>query len=155
MGDQITNTIRVTKEFNFDMAHALEGYNGKCKNIHGHSYHLSVTVKGKPVKDHNSPMDGMVIDFTDLKKIVKTNILDRFDHALVLRKDSQYKSLLGGSINDKIVLVPYQPTCENLLQDFVNRIKTKFDGDLELYCLKLQETATSYAQWFAYDNEGI
>ena len=65
----ITNqNIRVTKVFTFDMAHALYGYDGPCKNIHGHTYILSVTLKGKVINENNHPKNGMVIDFSDFKK---------------------------------------------------------------------------------------
>ena len=63
--------IRITKEFSFETGHALYGYDGKCRNVHGHSYHLSVTVIGNPITDSSHVKLGMVIDFGDLKKIVK------------------------------------------------------------------------------------
>ena len=63
--------IRITKQFSFETGQALHGYDGKCKNIHGHSYRLDVTVIGKPVADESKPKCGMVIDFSDLKKIAK------------------------------------------------------------------------------------
>ena len=66
--------IRITKEFTFETGHALYGHDGKCKNIHGHSYKLSVTVLGKPVLDSNGPKFGMIMDFSDLKKIVKKKL---------------------------------------------------------------------------------
>ena len=64
------NIIRITKKFDFETGHALYGYDGKCKNIHGHSYKLFVTVQGTPITDTSHVKYGMVIDFTDLKKIV-------------------------------------------------------------------------------------
>ena len=67
------SNIRITKQFNFETGHALYGYDGKCKNVHGHSYKLSVTVIGKPISDSSNVKFGMVIDFSDLKKIVKAN----------------------------------------------------------------------------------
>ena len=63
--------IRITKLFSFETGHALYGYDGKCKNVHGHSYKLSVTVIGKPISNNTNVKYGMVIDFGDLKKIVK------------------------------------------------------------------------------------
>jgi len=79
--------IRITKEFKFEMAHALPGYDGLCKNIHGHSYEMLVTVAGQPISDVNNPKYGMVMDFGDLKKIVRKIIVEVFDHSLVLRSD--------------------------------------------------------------------
>lgn len=146
--------IRVTKEFTFEMAHALLGYDGSCKYVHGHSYGLSVTVIGEPIGDDKSPKLGMVIDFGDLKKIVKETVVDLFDHALVLNsktpKDNftQTKDLF-----DKLIFVDYQPTSENMVADFALRIKAKLPRGMKLHSLRLRETATSYADWFASDNE--
>ena len=67
--------IRVTKFYDFEMAHALWNYDGLCKNIHGHSYKLFVTVIGEPINNENDNKNGMVIDFSDLKKIVKEKLL--------------------------------------------------------------------------------
>ena len=75
--------IRITKQFTFETGHALYGYDGKCRNVHGHSYKLSVTVIGTPITDTSNVKLGMVIDFGDLKKIVKEEIVDPFDHATV------------------------------------------------------------------------
>ena len=68
--------IRITKEFKFEMAHALMGYDGLCRNIHGHSYGLNVTVAGYPIDEEGHPKLGMVMDFGDLKKIVRKAIVD-------------------------------------------------------------------------------
>jgi len=73
------NNIRITKQFSFETGHALYGYDGKCKNVHGHSYKLYVTVIGQPISDTNNVKYGMVIDFGDLKKIVKEEIVDLFE----------------------------------------------------------------------------
>ncbi len=76
--------IRITKRFHFEMAHALYAYEGLCRNIHGHSYNLEVTVTGEAGQRPGDPCDGMVIDFHVLKNLVKTHITDRFDHALMI-----------------------------------------------------------------------
>jgi len=145
--------IRVTKEFPFEMAHVLWNYDGPCRNVHGHSYRLFVTILGSPSEDSSNPKNGMVIDFTDLKKIVKENIVDVFDHSVVLNKE-QYreKTELFEKMFGNTVVVPYQPTCENLVADFAERITPHLPGGVKLFSLKLYETATSYAEWFAQDN---
>ena len=149
------NKIRITKHFDFESAHALYGYDGKCKNIHGHSYHLYVTVIGEPIDDSNDPKNGMVMDFGDLKKIVKNEIVDVFDHAVVLNRNSPHlelaKTIQGHSL--KIVLVPYQPTSERMLFDFAEKLKAQLPEKVSLHSLKLVETANSYAEWFASDQE--
>lgn len=63
--------IRITKEFDFEAAHALDGYEGKCKDIHGHSYHLKITLIGEPSKDVLLSDCGMVVDFGEIKSIVR------------------------------------------------------------------------------------
>jgi len=143
--------LRVTKEFSFEMAHALRNYDGKCENIHGHSYHLSVTIAG-PVKElAGSTDDGMVVDFGVVKKIVHEHVLDVFDHALVLYdKDERVETLR--SIGTRIILTSYQPTAENLILDFVRRLKQAIHGNLILHSVRLRETATSFAEWYQSDN---
>lgn len=145
------NYIRVTKEFTFEMAHALQGYEGKCANIHGHSYQLSVTVIGIPENNEHSSEQGMVIDFSELKKIVQEEVVEKFDHVLVLKENHPFGQTPGSS-GKRMILTPYQPTCENLLIDFCNRIGSRIASPLRLYSAKLRETSTSYAEWVATDN---
>ena len=145
-------TIRITKEFNFDMAHALDFHDGKCKNIHGHSYQLLITVKGLPNNTPKASDNGMIMDFGDLKKIVKSNIVDSFDHALVLENNSPF--LKNDSIlkNTKLILVDYQPTSENLIIHFVKILQPLLPNNVRLAKVFLRETATSYAEWLEGDN---
>ncbi len=146
--------IRLTKEFTFEAAHALEGYDGACKHIHGHSYRLFVTIVGVPEEDEKSPKYGMVIDFGDLKRIVNQQIVSRLDHALVLRDSALSQRVVEqvGTIYTNIILTDYQPTCENMLADFAARISAQLPQSVSLHSLKLHETATSFAEWFAEDN---
>lgn len=145
--------VRVTKSFSFDMAHALYGYDGPCKNIHGHTYHLYVTVLGPVNNNPISPKIGMVVDFADLKKVVKEFVTDVFDHALVLNANSPHKNIEGLDTHfEKIIYLPYQPTCENLLVDFLTRIKNGLEPGIFVCSLRLDETPTSYAEWNATDN---
>ena len=146
--------IRITKEFRFEAAHALKGYDGPCKNIHGHSYELSVTIIGNPVEAKDSPKKGMIMDFTELKKIIKKTVIDPFDHALILSSDypdDEFKR--SGEAFSNVLLVEYQPTSENLLIDFAARIRHLLPYTVKLHSLRLRETSTSYAEWFAVDNE--
>lgn len=143
--------IRISKEFNFEMAHALLNYDGLCRHIHGHSYKLKVTVIGQPIQDKNNPKLGMVMDFSDLKKIVRTEIIEVFDHALVINKDME-NIPNGHEMYARIFVVDYQPTSENLINDFAERIKKQLPGYVKLHNLRLHETANSYAEWYASDN---
>lgn len=145
--------IRITKKFTFEAAHILKNYDGPCRNVHGHSYKLDVTVFGFPDTNANSPKEGMVMDFGDLKRMVNEKIIKIFDHSLVVKANdfgehlNEMKNLFGN-----IVEVPYQPTCENMLIDFVKRINSNLPKNITLHSLTLWETANSYAEWFAEDN---
>jgi len=143
--------VRITKEFKFEMAHALHGYDGLCKNIHGHSYKLCVTVKGEVKNDSGNPKDGMVLDFDVLKSIVKPEIINKYDHSLVLNANSPH-SEIDLSAFEKVFFLPYQPTSENLVTDFALKIKSKLPQGIELYKVVLSETATSFAEWNSQDN---
>ncbi len=146
--------IRITKEFKFEMAHALMGYDGLCKNIHGHSYEFLVTIIGTPIDDINSPKLGMVMDFGDLKKIVRSTVVDVYDHSLVLNSNMPKKLTDELSENfEKVYLVDYQPTSELMIVDFANSIMEKLPSNVELSYLLLRETVTSYAEWYAEDNQ--
>ena len=147
--------IRITKQFSFETGHALYGYDGKCKNVHGHSYRLYVTVIGKPISDNSNVKFGMVIDFGDLKKVVKEEIVDVFDHATVFNKNTPHVELAKELENrgHNVLLVNYQPTSEMMVIDFATKIRKRLPDNIELFSLKLQETATSFAEWFASDNE--
>ena len=145
--------IRLTKEFRFEMAHALYNYDGLCKNIHGHSYILQVTVVGEPVSDENNPKLGMVMDFGELKAIVNREIVNDLDHAVVVSNKVSLDSLAQlGQMTERYFIMDYQPTCENMLIDFANRLQKALPKSVELFSLKLHETANSFAEWYASDN---
>ncbi len=148
------SNIRITKLFTFETGHALYGYDGKCKNVHGHSYKLAVTVIGKPITDTNAIKLGMVIDFGDLKRIVNTEIVDVFDHATVFNKNTPHAEL-GEELQKRgheVILLNYQPTSENMVIDFAEKIKNRLPENIQLHSLRLSETESSYAEWHASDN---
>jgi 6-pyruvoyltetrahydropterin/6-carboxytetrahydropterin synthase len=150
----MTPKIRITREFSFEMAHVLWNYDGPCRNVHGHSYRLFVTISGTPVDDPDNPKYGMIMDFGDLKKIVMTEIISKFDHAVVVSdgydedKTRMFRELFGN-----VVVVHYQPTCENLITDFAARLVRLLPPETSLHSLRLFETANSSAEWYASDNE--
>lgn len=148
------NKIRITKQFDFETGHALYGYDGKCKNVHGHSYKLSVTVIGTPIEDTQDVKYGMVIDFKDLKVIVQEEIVEKFDHATVFNKNTPHVELAHELQirGHNVILVDYQPTTEMMLLDFAAKINAKIPNTITLHSLRLQETASSYAEWFASEN---
>ncbi len=138
--------ITLTKIFSFDAAHVLENYPGKCKNIHGHTYFLHVTVSGEVKNDVNHPFNGMIMDFSELKKWIHESVLQHFDHALLLYKNST-TAKLDFPEKEKIYFASYTPTCENMLMDIVTRLKESVPSTIQLSEVRLQETPTSFATW--------
>ncbi|MDR2894199.1 MAG: 6-carboxytetrahydropterin synthase [Alistipes sp.] len=140
--------IQVTKEFSFEMAHALEGHDGACSRIHGHSYRLWVTVTGEPSVDAFSPKQGMVVDFGDLKRIVGEAIVSRFDHAFVVRRTPANSALVDAMAAhyEGVRVVEWQPTSENLVAHFAELLRPALPAGVKLRSLKLSETASSYAE---------
>ena len=140
--------IKITKQFSFEMAHALRNYDGLCRNIHGHSYKMDITLAGQPLHDESSPKNGMVMDFGDLKRLVNEEIISLLDHALVLndKTDTQLIEVLKQNY-EKIVTVEFQPTTDNLLNFIAAKIQSRLPETVTLTCVRLRETDTSYAEW--------
>ena len=146
--------LRVTKIFDFETAHALWNYDGKCKNIHGHSYKLTISISGEVINDINHVKNGMIIDFGDLKKIIKKEIVSPFDHCLLLNANTphvNYAKVENGF--SKMMLCNYQPTAENMLIDMVKRLLPKLPKHITLKYAKLQETDSSFVEWYAEENQ--
>ncbi len=136
------STFYVTKQFSFEMAHALTDYPGKCRNIHGHSYRLEVTVTGNRLES-----SGMVIDFKHLKDIVNHTVVDPLDHCLVLsaQTDDELQRLLMKNY-EKVMIVPFQPSTENLLEYMATRLAPELPENVKLSSLRLQETEQSWVE---------
>lgn len=138
--------LTLTKLFSFDAAHLLENYPGKCRFIHGHTYHLQVTITGELKNEINDPFNGMIIDFSHFKTWIYESVLQLFDHALLLHKGS-LTSKLDFPDKERIYFTPYTPTCENMLLDIVARLKKDAPAGIQLCEVRLQETPTSFATW--------
>jgi 6-pyruvoyltetrahydropterin/6-carboxytetrahydropterin synthase len=148
------NKIRVSKEFHFDMAHALWNYDGLCRHIHGHSYKLQITIMGEPIVDTKDNKWGMVMDFADLKAVVKGPIVDYFDHSLVIyREAGKHIPREPNEMYEKVHVLDFQPTCENLVQHIAEIVKSHLAAGIDLFSVRLYETATSFAEWYASDNQ--
>ena len=145
--------IRLTRVFHFDMAHVLLDYPGKCKNIHGHTYKLEVTVKGILCNEEYSSKKGMLIDFSDFKNLIQNEIITVWDHALMIHQNSNPVLLTALKNNyEKIITVPFQPTTENMICKLAATIKKILPSDLQLFSLRLHETEKSFAEWYASEN---
>lgn len=140
--------IHLTKIFRFEAAHALMGYDGRCRNIHGHSYEMRVTIKGMPIMDDSSPKNGMVMDFGDLKRIVNEEIIDHYDHAFIINHNMPQGFIDEVKRNyERIIVLPYQPTTELMLIDFSKKIKSRLPEGIQLVKIFLKETEGSFAEW--------
>ena len=142
--------MRITKEYQFEAAHALDHHSGKCHDIHGHSYHLKFTCIGKLITKKGSPDEGMVADFALLSKTVRSRIEPEFDHRLILNIDSRFKGI--ELYNARIRYVNYQPTCENILREILEILTNALPNLIIEYGF-LRETPTSYAECYKSDNE--
>ena len=146
----------VTKEFSFDCAHMLANHEGLCRNLHGHQYKLFVTVSILDERvSQNEASEGMIVDFKDLKRIVNTLIVDKYDHALVLDEFTndefeQELLVITEKYNKKTVLLPYRPTAENMAEDFFDQIDDYLEDNKQINCqiekIRLYETPTSYSE---------
>ncbi len=138
--------LRVTKIFRFETAHAIFGYAGSCRNIHGHSYVLHVTVQQAVASDDFLAAPGFVIDFKLLKAIVKEAVINRFDHRIILSEAYLNKHPHLSSL-ENLEVWPIEPTAENILLQVKNKLQELLPPTVSLSNLKLYETADSYAEW--------
>ena len=135
------------------MSHALLNYDGLCRNIHGHSYKLQVTIAGEPTQDAGSPKDGMVIDFSILKKLIQEQIISKLDHSLMINEKAPIDKLSAmGQMYERLQVVPFQPTSENMVLYIAGQMKLLLPEHLELFSIRLYETGNSFAEWYASDN---
>ena len=136
--------ITVTKTVKFDAAHVLTNHQGLCKNLHGHTYRVDVSVA-------QAEDDGrdMVIDFKDLKTIANEVICDRFDHAFIYNTESAGEKEIAAVVEKngmRTVAIPFRSTAENLAKLFYNELKERIPG---LFAVKVWETADSCAEYKA------
>lgn len=145
----------IVKEFTWDMAHILAGHMGNCRNLHGHTYKLQVEVTnglGKKVKLENQSEIGMVMDFSNLKKVINEVIIEPLDHSFIYWKNSidvlehDIAKLLKKH-NRKVVEVEYRPTVEEMAQSFMKDLNQEFiKYNIKVVSVKLWETPTSFAK---------
>ena len=139
--------IAVTKIFRFEMAHALCKYEGACKNIHGHSYVLHVTVASTLTNEKDFlPGPGFILDFKVLKKWVNTCVIEKLDHQLVLSEEYLYSH---PHIKDlpNLVIWEREPSAENILLFIQHTLAEALPDNIQILKLLLFETADSYAEW--------
>jgi len=138
--------LSVTKIFYFEMAHAIDGYSGPCKNVHGHSYELHVTVSNSFSGDDYIPAPGFVLDFKELKQLVQSSVLETLDHKLVL-SDRFLAKNSALALQENLMVWNAEPTAENILIYIQKILCEKLPAGIQLASLTLYETKSSYAVW--------
>lgn len=134
--------LTVTKTVKFDAAHVLTNHCGLCKNLHGHTYRVDVSVAQKPGDESD-----MVIDFKDLKKIATSVICERFDHAFIYNAESVGEKEIAGVVEKygmRTVALPFRSTAENMAAYFFKDLKEKLP---HLVAVKVWETSDSSAEY--------
>lgn len=133
--------ISITKKIEFEAAHRLSNYTGPCREIHGHTYKLEVTVTGPIQADTD-----MILDFRILKEILSKTVMKHFDHALIL-KDEPVNRQIFAAYQGKITWMEHEPTAERMIQWIFHQIREELRAPLELVDLSLHETSGSHASW--------
>lgn len=128
------------------MAHAIHGYSGQCRHIHGHSYELHITVSENDKRDHYIDATGFVIDFKELKQLVVDHVIKTLDHKLVLSRD-YVSDHPGIHSEENLFLFGAEPSAENLLLYIKKILLIVLPTSVNLAGLKLFETKDSYASW--------
>jgi 6-pyruvoyltetrahydropterin/6-carboxytetrahydropterin synthase len=155
--------VRITKEVTFDLCHQLLNHDGLCKNLHGHTYKLHVTLIG-PTQgvakeqflgdgqrlEGANPAEGMVIDFKHLKQIIKDTVMDKYDHAFVGKGDEPIlKHIIA--LGMKHAILGVRTTCEEMTPIIFNDIQEALlklgYADVKVESVKLWETPTSFAEY--------
>ena len=142
--------MEVVKIIQWDMGLSVMNHRSICKGLHGHRYKAEISIKGDLIEVEGVSEEGMVIDFSDIKKIALSLIHSKLDHAfMVWDKDEELIDFFNNSNGHKPVIVPFTPTAENVASYVFHEIQDKFndayDTGLKLYSIKLWETPTSYA----------
>lgn len=154
--------ISVTKEVTFDCAHMLSGHEALCKNLHGHTYKVQITVTGKAITEGSSKT--MVIDFKHLKQAIENVIVHNFDHAVIFSskefRNEAEEELYKWAYNHKLryAIIPGRTTAEEMAAYFSSEIRNYLVLDLGLINIKsckckIYETPTSFAE-VEYENSG-
>ena len=147
--------MKIVKIIQWDMGHRVLNHRSICKGIHGHRYKAEICVSGNLVSKSGVSEEGMVIDFSDIKKISTNFIQEKLDHAFMIwEKDKELIQFFNNSNGHKPVIVPFTPTAENVASYVFHEIQDKFQDvyatGLKLHSIKLWETPTSYA---LYEND--
>lgn len=153
---------KITKVISWDMGHREPNHKSKCRNLHGHRYVLEVTLEGKINETEGISDEGMVIDFSDLKNVLKDWIDKDLDHGFMIYTKDPLLDLLENNDyfkDSKIIRVGFIPTAENMvyylfencIKLLVDEFSKQYDKDFRLYNLKLYETPNNWVELNVHD----
>ena len=137
--------MKVTKEINWHMAHRLTYHDGACRNLHGHTYKIQVTVTG-PMTVEKETSCGMVCDFSDLKTVLQEEIHDVLDHAVMVYKEDKLMMDMVKDTDLKVCVVDFVTTAENMSRWAFEKIQARLKN-LTVQSVVVYETETSWATY--------
>lgn len=146
--------MQITTRLEFDAGHRIPNHKSQCRNLHGHRYALEITLSGEIISASNVSENGMVMDFSDVKKIARESVVDVWDHAfLVFREDKVILDFLNSLPSHKTVIFPNVPTAENMAAEafkiLKGQYKDTYGNHLTLDRVRLYETPNSWADALA------
>jgi len=133
-------TTIIVKSFEFEASHQLPYHDGKCRNLHGHSYKLDVILQGEPVTDVGSPQEGMVVDFGEVSAVVKPRIIEKLDHRFIAKGDEQIFIP-----EEQIITIGVRSTAENIGKWILNELRETALAE-KLVGVRVWETASGRAE---------
>jgi 6-pyruvoyltetrahydropterin/6-carboxytetrahydropterin synthase len=140
----------ITRRLEFDAGHRIPNHTSQCKHLHGHRYAIEISLSGEVIATEGQSEQGMVMDFSDVKRIAKEHVVDVWDHAfLVYRGDKVVCDFLSGLPGHKTVVMSVVPTAENLAQiafDLLNpAYQDTYGNHLRLERVRIYETPNNWA----------
>lgn len=142
--------MQITTRLEFDAGHRIPYHKSQCRNLHGHRYTLEITLSGDIISQDHLSESGMVMDFSDVKRIARESVVDVWDHAFIVFKDDlEVLNFLNSLPNHKTVVFPTVPTAENMAAEafkiLKNQYKDVYGNHLKLERVRLYETPNSWA----------
>jgi 6-pyruvoyltetrahydropterin/6-carboxytetrahydropterin synthase len=142
--------MQITRRLEFDAGHRIPNHNSQCRHLHGHRYAIEITLSGEVVTTEGVSEQGMVMDFTDVKRIAKEQVVDAWDHAfIVYRNDKTVLDFLGTLPGHKTVVLDVVPTAENLARVAFELLDGAYQdiygNHLQLERVRLFETPNNWA----------
>ena len=140
----------ITRRLEFDAGHRIPSHNSQCRHLHGHRYAIEITLSGDIITAEGQPEQGMVMDFSDVKRIANEKLVDAWDHAfLVYRGDRAVCDFLAALPDHKTVTLDVVPTAENLAKIAFNILdpayQDTYGNHLRLERVRLYETPNNWA----------